>query len=83
MLTELEISIGHLLLECVANAFGVAVVALAFVLLGKPRDHSKFPRSRYVKYVLIILFLPFVVLHVFSGASCHCGKCQVCRWWEW
>lgn len=84
MFTELEISIRRLLLECVANAFGLAgVTLLVFVLLGPSRDRSKFPSFRYVKYILAILFLPFVLLHIFSGARCHCGKCQVCRWWEW
>lgn len=84
MLTELEISIGRLLLECVANAFGLALVTLlAFLLLDHSHDRSKFPSFRYVKYILTLLFLPFVLFHIFSGARCHCGKCQVCRWWEW
>lgn len=84
MFTELEISTGRLLIEFAANAFGIAVVALlAYMFLGRSRDCSTFPSFRYVKYILVILFLPFVLLHIFSGARCHCGQCQVCRWWEW
>jgi len=84
MAGELGTLICRLLLEWIADALCVALVAcLAFVFLGHSRDHSNLPRFRYVKYILAILFLPFVIIHVFAGGRCHCGgNCSSCRWWE-